>query len=111
MQDYEEPKTSRFSKAARKDELAQAASTPLPEEAKTEQGAQEDEEDADAHTKPARAEKRAQKGHQSTQGDLEDAEPAEGHAQRPADTVHFPRDMQSVHENMLVPEAYRHAAM
>ena len=87
VQDFEEPKPSRFSKAARKAELAQAASTPLPEEATTEQEAQEDEEDADAHTKPAKAGNKTHKGHQPTQGDVEDAEPAEGHSQPPADMV------------------------
>ncbi len=89
MQDFEETKLSRSSKAAKKDEFAQAAATPLPGEAKTEQE-DEDEEDADMHAKPAKAGSKAHKAKQPAQQDLEDDEPAEGHAQAPAHTVQFP---------------------
>lgn len=97
MQDYEEAQPSRSSKAAKKDEFAQAAATPLPKEARTELAAQkEEEEDADMHAKPAKAGKKAHKAYQPTQEDPEDAEPAVGHAEPPAHTVQFPPCVHSI---------------
>ena len=94
MQDFEETKPSRSSKAAKKDDFAQAAATPLPRDFKEEEEEDEDEEDADTHAKPAKAHKAKQPAHQ----DLEDDEPAEGHAQPPAHTVQFQPCMRTVRE-------------
>ncbi len=88
VQDFEETKPSRSSRAAKKDDFAQAAATPLPGEAKTEEDDEdEDDEDADMHAQPAKAGSKAHKAKQPAQHGVEDDEPAEGHAQPPTHTV------------------------
>ena len=87
MQEFEETKPSRSSKAAKKDELSEAASIPLPEEEEStgEQETHEDKDDTDVKPAKKASQTHAHEAQPAVHEEVETeegAEPAEAYAKR-----------------------------
>ena len=95
VQEFEETRPSRSSKAAKKDGLSEAASIPLPEEEEStgEQETHGDKDDTDVKPAKKMTQPHASQPHKAEQaaheeGEIEEgAEPAEGYAKRLASKV------------------------